>query len=66
MFFQQSYLQGLGHASYLVGSQQNGEALVFDPDATVPNVPGDVLSTQIAGPGSVKRIHFASLVRRGA
>ena len=31
MFFQQFYVQGLGHASYLVGSQQTGEAFVFDP-----------------------------------
>ncbi len=38
MLFQQFYLQGLGHASYL------GEAFVFDPDATVPSTPGDVLS----------------------
>lgn len=31
MFFQQFYLEGLGHASYLLGSEQTGEALVFDP-----------------------------------
>ena len=31
MFFKQFYLQGLGRASYLVGSEQTGEALVFDP-----------------------------------
>ena len=31
MFFRQFYLQGLGHASYLVGSEETGEALVFDP-----------------------------------
>ncbi|CAN5764109.1 hypothetical protein BH20ACT1_BH20ACT1_02690 [soil metagenome] len=31
MFFKQFYLQGLGHASYLVGSEQTGEALLFDP-----------------------------------
>ena len=31
MFFEQFYLQGLGHASYLVGSEETGEALVFDP-----------------------------------
>ncbi|MFP5319444.1 MAG: MBL fold metallo-hydrolase [Acidimicrobiia bacterium] len=31
MFFRQFHLQGLGHASYLIGSQQTGEALVFDP-----------------------------------
>lgn len=30
MFFQQFYNQGLGHASYLVGSEQTGEAFVFD------------------------------------
>ena len=31
MFFKQFYLEGLGHASYLLGSQETGEALVFDP-----------------------------------
>jgi hydroxyacylglutathione hydrolase len=31
MFFKQFYLQGLGHASYLVGSEQTGESLLFDP-----------------------------------
>jgi hydroxyacylglutathione hydrolase len=31
MFFKQFYLEGLGHASYLVGSEDTGEALVFDP-----------------------------------
>ena len=31
MFFKQFYLESLGHASYLVGSEQTGEALVFDP-----------------------------------
>ncbi len=30
-----SSLQGLGHASYLVGSEQTGEALVFDPQRNV-------------------------------
>lgn len=35
MFFEQFYLQGLGHASYLVGSEQTGEALVFDPQRQV-------------------------------
>ena len=35
MFFKQFYLQGLGHASYLVGSEQTGEALVFDPERHV-------------------------------
>lgn len=31
MFFQQFYLQSLGHASYLVGDEKTGQALVFDP-----------------------------------
>lgn len=31
MFFHQFYFQGLGHASYLLGSETTGEALVFDP-----------------------------------
>jgi len=31
MFFRQFYLQGLGHASYLIGSERTGEAFVFDP-----------------------------------
>jgi hydroxyacylglutathione hydrolase len=35
MFFRQFYLQGLGHASYLVGSEETGEALVFDPQRDV-------------------------------
>jgi hydroxyacylglutathione hydrolase len=35
VFFKQFYLQGLGHASYLVGSEQTGEALVFDPQRRV-------------------------------
>ena len=35
MFFKQFYLQGLGHASYLVGSEETGEALVFDPQRDV-------------------------------
>lgn len=30
MFFKQFYLESLGHASYLVGSEQTGEALVLD------------------------------------
>ena len=30
MIFQQFYLQSLGHASYLVGAEQTGEALVLD------------------------------------
>lgn len=35
MFFKQFHLPGLGHASYLVGSEQTGEALVFDPQRRV-------------------------------
>jgi hydroxyacylglutathione hydrolase len=35
MFFQQFYLEGLGHASYLVGSEDTGEALVLDPQRNV-------------------------------
>ena len=35
MFFEQFYLQGLGHASYLVGSEETGEALLFDPQRDV-------------------------------
>jgi len=31
VFFKQFYDQGLGHASYLIGSEQTGEAFVFDP-----------------------------------
>lgn len=31
MFVEQFVLAGLGHASYLLGSEQTGEALVFDP-----------------------------------
>jgi hydroxyacylglutathione hydrolase len=31
VYFKQFYLPGLGQASYLVGSEQTGEALVFDP-----------------------------------
>jgi hydroxyacylglutathione hydrolase len=31
MFFQQFSLQSLGHASYLVGDEKTGQALVFDP-----------------------------------
>jgi hydroxyacylglutathione hydrolase len=30
MFFSQFYLESLGHASYLVGSEETGEALVLD------------------------------------
>ncbi|MDP9073707.1 MAG: rhodanese-like domain-containing protein [Actinomycetota bacterium] len=35
MFFQQFYLEGLGHASYLVGSEDTGDALVLDPQRNV-------------------------------
>ena len=35
MFFKQFYLQSLGHASYLVGSEETGEALLFDPQRQV-------------------------------
>jgi hydroxyacylglutathione hydrolase len=35
VFFKQFHLQGLGHASYLVGSERTGEALVFDPQRRV-------------------------------
>lgn len=31
MFVEQFYLEALGHASYLVGSEQTGEALLLDP-----------------------------------
>jgi hydroxyacylglutathione hydrolase len=31
MFFKQFYLEGLGHASYLLGSEETSEALLFDP-----------------------------------
>ena len=31
MIFQQFYLESLGHASYLVGSEDTGEALILDP-----------------------------------
>lgn len=31
VFLQQFYLQSLGHASYLVGDEKTGKALVFDP-----------------------------------
>ena len=35
MFFRQFHLPGLGHASYLVGSEQTGQALVLDPQRRV-------------------------------
>jgi hydroxyacylglutathione hydrolase len=31
MFFQQFYLESLGHASYLLGDEETGRGLVFDP-----------------------------------
>lgn len=31
MFFQQFYLQSIGHASYLIGDEKTNQALVFDP-----------------------------------
>jgi hydroxyacylglutathione hydrolase len=31
MFFEQFYLDSLGHASYLLGDERTGQALVFDP-----------------------------------
>jgi hydroxyacylglutathione hydrolase len=34
MIFRQFYLGGLGHTSYLFGSEETGEALVFDPRGT--------------------------------
>ena len=34
MFFEQFYVRGLGHASYLVGSDETGEALLFDPQTS--------------------------------
>lgn len=35
MFLKQFHLESLGHASYLVGSDDTGEALVFDPQRRV-------------------------------
>ena len=35
MFFRQFYLESLGHASYVIGSEETGEALVFDPQRKV-------------------------------
>lgn len=35
MFFKQFYLESLGHASYLVGDEQTGRALVLDPQRKV-------------------------------
>src|SRR5581483_6727958 len=31
MIFKQFYLESLGHASYLLGSEETGDALVLDP-----------------------------------
>lgn len=31
MIFKQFYLESLGHASYLVGDESTGQALIFDP-----------------------------------
>lgn len=45
MFFRQFYLQGLGHASYLVGSDTTGQALLFDPRRDVDGY-FDVARTQ--------------------
>lgn len=46
MFFQQFYLQSLGHASYLVGDEKTGQALVFDPRRDV-----DVYTAAARGQG---------------
>jgi hydroxyacylglutathione hydrolase len=35
VFFEQFYVESLGHASYLVGSEETGEALLFDPQRRV-------------------------------
>jgi hydroxyacylglutathione hydrolase len=35
VFFKQFYVESLGHASYLVGSEETGEALLFDPQRQV-------------------------------
>ncbi|WP_116051460.1 MBL fold metallo-hydrolase [Amycolatopsis palatopharyngis] len=37
MLFDQFYLQSLGHASYLVGDEKTGQALIFDPRRDVGN-----------------------------
>ena len=45
MIFKQFYLESLGHASYLVGSEDTGEALVLDcrsPEAFAAHIPGAV------------------------
>jgi hydroxyacylglutathione hydrolase len=40
MFFKQFYLEGLGHPPYLLGSDETGEALVFDPRRDVETYQG--------------------------
>jgi len=35
VFFKQFHLEGLGHASYVVGSEETGESLVLDPQRDV-------------------------------
>jgi hydroxyacylglutathione hydrolase len=35
MYFEQCYLEELGHASYVIGSEDSGEALVLDPQRDV-------------------------------
>ena len=44
MFFKQFYLQGLGYASYLMGSEEIGEALLFDPQLHVDGYFADATS----------------------
>jgi len=35
MILKQLYLESLGHASYLVGSEESGEAFILDPQCDV-------------------------------
>ena len=35
MILKQFYLESLGHASYLVGSEESGEAFILDPQRDV-------------------------------
>ena len=35
MILKQFYLESLGHASYLIGSEKTGEALILDPQRDV-------------------------------
>ena len=35
MILKQFYLESLGHASYLVGAEETGEALILDPQRDV-------------------------------